>query len=281
MTQARTSIQWIRQRKHGAGKHTAGKYRLGQHSTARALAIVALLMMPGAADAETAPLPTAAHVLERYAVARGGADRWAAVQALEWTGIHATFSEKHPFTLIQARPNRYRFDFTMLGNAATKARDAGGVWWTYPLLGVTEATRLDEGPYRAQIERASWFAPPLIGAPDNGVAVVVRGYTDLDGLSTLQLDITLPDGAEETWYLDPGTFLEVAIDSQVFDHTQGPQPMPQRAFVSNFKTVSGLVLPHRLDLEFGARLEVTEVTSVILRDTIDDARFVGPPPPGE
>ena len=235
-----------------------------------------LLITP--AHAETPPLPTVEEVLAGYAQARGGADRWEKAQAITLEGIYATFSEKHPFTLLRARPHHYRFDFTMLGNSATHARDAHGTWWTYPLLGVAEATRLSEGPYRAQIERASWFAPPLIGAPENGVTVTVRGHADVDGMPALDVGVTLPDGTEETWFLDPTTYLEIAIDRSVHDHSQGPNPMPLRAFFADFRAVAGLVLPHRVDLEFGARLEVMEVQSATVPTAIETARFAGPTP---
>ena len=80
--------------------------------------------------------------------------------------------------------------------------------------------------------------------------------------------------------LDATTWLEVAIDATVYDYTQGPQPMTERTFFSDFREVGGLVLPHHVAIEFGARLEEMTVEKVVLGAEIDDDhfRFPGPPP---
>ena len=95
-------------------------------------------------------------------------------------------------------------------------------------------------------------------------------------LFTLDLGVTLPSGLDEVWHLDPRTFLEVAVESQVFDFTQSAELMLQREFFSDFREVGGIVLPHRIDLEFGARLESMTVREVVIDPQIDDARLEGP-----
>ena len=79
-------------------------------------------------------------------------------------------------------------------------------------------------------------------------------------------------------YLDDETFLEVAIDSQVFDYTQGAKAMARRAFFDDFRTVGGLVLPFQVDYEFGARLEAMTVEEVVVDAELADDRFSPPLP---
>jgi hypothetical protein len=53
--------------------------------------------------------------------------------------------------------------------------------------------------------------------------------------------------------------------------------MAQRAFYSDFRDVEGLMLPYRVDLEFGARLEEMRVEKVTLNPKIDPAHLEAPP----
>lgn len=219
---------------------------------------------------------SAARVVERYLAARGGAERWRALRALEIRGTYAAFSQRSPFTLLRKRGDLYRLDFALLGEPAVRARDAEGPWWRHTLL-QPEAARVTEGPYRAQLERESHFEPLLLDADAKGVGVRSLGAGEVEGQPTVGLAVLLPGGARETWHLDAETFLEVAVDSELVDFTQAMEPIAQRTFFSDFRPVGGLVLPFRVESEFGARLEVMAVEEVVVDPDLDDARF-GPPP---
>lgn len=227
------------------------------------------------ATAALAEAPSAAEIVERYVAARGGAERWAAVESLELSGAYAAFSEKAPFTLLRGRGDRYLLQFTLLGSPAVRARDGEGPWWVHGLI-QPEAARITEGPYKSLLERESIFGPALLGHEARGWKVEAASAGDVDGRPTVNLEVTLPDGAKETWFLDAETYLEVAVDSQVIDYTQGPKPMRQRAFFDDFREVDGLVLPFRVDFEFGARLEAMEVERASVGGAVDDSRFAPP-----
>ncbi|HKV07104.1 MAG TPA: hypothetical protein VJ725_03135, partial [Thermoanaerobaculia bacterium] len=83
-------------------------------------------------------------------------------------------------------------------------------------------------------------------------------------------------GWVETWHLDPKTWLEVAVDSKVVDYTQLPQEMQQRAYFADFRTVNGLVIPHRIEKEYGARASLTVIEKVRIDAPLEDALFALP-----
>lgn len=240
---------------------------------------LALLLLPVlGASVGAAEQLSAAEVVAHHLDARGGAERWAEVGSLELSGSYAAFSEKAPFSLVRGRGDRYLLEFTLLGAPAVRARDAEGPWWRHSLL-QPEVGRLTEGPYKTQLERESIFGPALLDSASRGWKVELLGGGHVDGRATVNLKVTLADGVEETWFLDAVTYLEVAVDSEVIDHTQGPKPMRQRAFFDDFREVEGLVLPFRVDLEFGSRLEVMQVEQARPGPTLDNARFAPPPEP--
>lgn len=240
--------------------------------------VIALTLLASAAAA-SAEL-TVQEVLARHVEARGGAAAWREARTLWAKGIYATFSDRESFEIARRSDDVYRLDFRVLGGAAVRARDEHGPWWLHPLL-QPQAARLEEGPYKGMIERESLFGPLLVDAERKGLEVELVGPGDVDGIDVVELRVVLPGGAEERWYLDAESFLEVAVDSQVHDFTQSPQPMRQRAFFDDFREVDGLVIPFRVDYEFGHRLESMTIEEASVNREIADELFSPPPPPSE
>jgi len=219
---------------------------------------------------------TADQIVDRYLEARGGADAWRQVEALEMKGTFSVVSKRSDFTLIRQQSDLYRLDYTMQDLPAIRARDEEGPWmlnaWLKPEVG-----RVTEDPYKKQLERESLFPLLLLDHKKKEIQVEYLGAGDIDGIATLDLKITLPDGQEETWHLDAETYLEVAADSQIYDYTQLADPIQQRIFYDDFREVEGLVLPFQIEWEFWARLETMTVEEVSINPELDVSRFSAPP----
>lgn len=254
----------------------SGRRNRFRRPVSAALLAALTLSGPGLAAAGESPLH---EILARYEAARGG-EAWAAARTLVVTGGYAAFSQQGDFTLLRQRGaehDLYRLDFTLLGEPAIRARGPQAAWWQHPLI-QAEPARLVEGPYRSLMERESVFGPALLEARRRGIEVSLLGAGDVDGVETVDLGLHFPDGSEEVWHLDASTMLEVAVDSEVTDWTQGPDPMAQRTFFDDFREVGGLVLPFHVEVEFGARLEVMDLASVEVDGEIDARSFTAPPP---
>ncbi len=240
------------------------------------LIVLAAQTLPAVAE------PAVDEVVQRYLEARGGAEKWRAVRSLWSTGVYSTFSDHERYEMARRVGDIYRLDFKVLDGEAVRARDSEGPWWRHPLL-QPEVARLEEGPYKALVERESYFGPLLLDAASKGISVKLAGPAEIEGIAVLELVVGLPGGAEERWFLDAETFLEVAIDSQVNDYTQSAEPMRQRAFFDDFRDVSGLVIPFKVDYEFGHRLESMTIEEIELNRELSDEHFSPPPaePAGE
>ena len=232
----------------------------------------ALLTLSAGAPAQT-PLTTD-QVLARYAEARGGLERWRAVRSLELAGIYTSFSENSPFSIQKQRPGLYRFEFDTLKAHVVHGHDTSA-WWIQPLYGIDWAWRAPE-PDAGQIARESEFEPALIDAAKKGHKVTLAGPADVDGQPTLKLDVELASGRREVWHLDPTTFLEVAVDAKMVDFTQGPRVWDERSYFSDFRAVEGLVIPHHVEKEYGARHAVFAVERVRVDPELAADRFQMP-----
>ena len=66
----------------------------------------------------------------------------------------------------------------------------------------------------------------------------------------------------------------VRMGMELFNFTE--QEMQERAYFSDFRTVDGLVIPHRIEREYGARHTVTKVEKVRLNPELEDGVFAMP-----
>jgi hypothetical protein len=229
-----------------------------------------------ASPAPASPTLSLDEIVARYEAARGGRERWRALRSIEMQGTFTSLSQAAPFTLRRKRPNLYRFDSRMIEKEMTLAQGAQGPWWIYPLYGVDTPGKVEEPPVVVMTARDAELEPALLDYRAKGHKVVLTGRGNVNEQDTLRLELTRSDGWVETWHLDPRTYLEVAVDSKVFDYSQLPQEMQERAYFSDFRTVDGLVIPHRIEKEFGARHTVTKVETVRVNPELEERLFTMP-----
>ncbi|HYN23066.1 MAG TPA: PQQ-binding-like beta-propeller repeat protein [Thermoanaerobaculia bacterium] len=230
----------------------------------------------GTSPSPSTPTLTLEEIVARYEVARGSRERWRALRSIEMEGTFTSFSEDAPFTLRRKRPNLYRFDSRMIQKETILAQDAQGPWWLYPLYGIESPAKMEDAPVVVMTARDAEIEPALYDYQEKGHKVVLAGRGDVSGQETLRLELTRSNGWVETWHLDPRTYLEVAVDSKVFDYSQLPQEMQERAYFSDFRTVDGLVIPHRIEKEYGARHTVTMAERIRVNPEVEDRVFAMP-----
>jgi outer membrane lipoprotein-sorting protein len=208
-------------------------------------------------------------VLARHAAAHGGLERWRAVQSMIVTGTQVAFSTAAPFVYEWRRPDASRFEHSMLGKKITVGYDGAATWWIHPLFGVEQPAAVPEDKAMFA-RRAAEFASPLVDAAAKGNKVELLGKEELDGQPAIKLKVIRKDGAEETWYLDVSTFLELARFDRTLDL---PDSEERWTYYSDFRAVDGLVIPHRQDQEYSIRHVSLTVEKVQINPEIDPGRF--------
>ncbi|HET6373669.1 MAG TPA: hypothetical protein VFG76_10200 [Candidatus Polarisedimenticolia bacterium] len=241
----------------------------------RARSVLGFLAALALISPSTAGAPTVDEVLQRHAQAHGGAARWRALSSLEMTGTQITFGEPHPFKLLRRSPNLYRFEQTVLRREVVEVFDGTRAWWINGLMGNTWPLPAPT-PQSQEIARDADFLPPLLGQQVGG-RIELQGLEPFDGTPAYKLKVPMKDGTEETWYLDPKTYLEVARISRTTDFGED---MECRTYFSDFRSVGGLVFPHRIEAEYGTRNEVLEIEKISANPAIDESLFKLPAPEG-
>ena len=181
-----------------------------------------------------------------------------------WAASTRRSARSHPLTLVRLRGDQYRLDFELLGGPAVRARVAETAWWQHSLL-QPEPVPVGEHPYKGQTRaRVALRTAAARGRPRRASRSRSPARARSTVVATIDIKVTLPDGQEGD--LAPST-------RRPFSRCRRRQPdlrlspssrMPPRreAFFSDFREVDGLVLPFRVDTEFGARLEEMRVEEV-------------------
>ena len=215
-------------------------------------------------------------VVAKHVAAHGGAEAWAKIQTMKLTGDCSAFSLTTPFTMYRKRDKDYYVDHTWNGHRIIIGSDGKTIWSDNGFAegqGATELTGADLAVQQGEL----WFVTPIFDYPKNGYQATLLGPTELEGVPALALELTRPDGAKEKWYLDPKTYLEMGRESPGSDFGR---PMPQRTYYDDFRKVSNVVVPYRVESQWYTRERIFNVKSVELNVPVDDAMFKLPPPPG-
>lgn len=211
-------------------------------------------------------------IVQRHIEAKGGLEAIHAIRSLSAAGQYTAFGDTAPFVLERARPQLYRFDHRALGTDMSYAFDGAKAWWINPGMGYDWAVD-PPNPERRFIYSEALFDDPLIDHEARGIALKAAGPGEIDGFATVTVLATLPDGSEETWHLDPATWLEYARISTGADFGRA---VPCRTFYSEFEKVLGVAMPHRIEQEYSIRFRVFDFESIRANATVEPSRFSKP-----
>jgi hypothetical protein len=231
-----------------------------------------LLTLSGALSAQTLE-----EIVARHVEAHGGQAVWAQVRGLRLQGTATAFSEAGTFDLCWQRPDRYHIQFTLMGSQMVEAHDGTVAWQRNPWYGLPCPIRLD--PAEASVVRRETVLPtPLfrLSEEGSGFTATYVGLADLDGQEGHRVTVTWPDGIEDTWYLDPTTYLAFA---RVSPGAEYGRVLEQTTFLDDYREVEGLVLPHLVEKEFGSRVRTLELESVAVNPE-EQPGFAFPVPAG-
>jgi hypothetical protein len=237
-----------------------------------AIALLALQSAPA--------LPGVDELLARNLASRGGRERLARVSTMRLTGrMTLAPGREAPVTVEMKRPNKVRLEFRVQGMTGVQAFDGEVAWVMPPYGGPDRAERLPEDE-TAAVRQQSDFDGPLVGWKEKGLDVKLVAQETLEGEPAWRLSIGFPDGSTKDVWLDGERCLERRSESR---RSVGGETIVGESFVSDYREVDGLVLPHAFEngpkgADERQRLVITQVE---LNPALDDARFAMPRRAGE
>lgn len=190
------------------------------------------------------PAQTLEEVLACHQETIGGVDAWKAVDAVKMSGrMTVGPGMEAPFTVLNARPNKVRIDFTFQGMTGTQAYDGETGWMVMPFMGSTEPEEMPAEQVDA-LKEDSDVDGPFIGYEDEPHTLEFLGTEEVEGTEAYKILVTKENGNTQTYFLDTEYCLPFRVESQ--REVQG-QTIEAVTTIGDYKEVSGLVIAHSVE----------------------------------
>ena len=247
----------------------------GASSRSLASSLAGLLVALGAAAGGPAATPSVESLVARHLEARGGRERLAAVTSLLATGRLVSGASESTFTLTWVRPDKARLELVTGARRMIEVVTGADAWWVAPDATPPQTGLLPPDAAREIIERgdvdgilAHWRA--------RGYSAAVGGEEEIGGERAATVDLARGDGEAHRLSLSLRTSL---VLRRVSRWGGGGTGVEVEARFSDFRTVSGVVIPFAIERRAGGELlHRIVVERVRLDPAVDPALFA--PPPG-
>jgi len=237
----------------------------------RGIKLIATLVSIVALGAVPAAAMTLEEVIAKHVEAKGG-DAWDGIRSMKITGAYTAFSETHDFTVHRTSDDKYRLEAGFLDSNMIVGYD-GAAAWSDTGAGPEKVDGLD----LAILQREADFTTPFFDYSVRGYEAELLGEVDFEGLPAIGIKLERGEESEETWYLDPKTYLEMGRLSPGSDWLG---EVERTTYYDDFREVSGVMVPYYTQSQWYTRDRVFEIAEIEINAVFDDAVFDMPLPTG-
>lgn len=204
-----------------------------------------------AAEVPKATELTVDQIVDRNVAARGGADAWRKIDTMVWVGHleseHAP-APTMPFVMQQKRPNKTRFELSVMGKRTVRVFDGEHGWGEH-----ATGEGPDVKPFTPQEVTFSFRSPgidgPLIDYEAKRNKVALESFDEVEGHKAYRLKVELASGETDHVWIDAATFLELRYDRPSYGREGTPKTVS--VFYRDYKTVDGLQMPSVIETAVG------------------------------
>jgi hypothetical protein len=210
---------------------------------------------------------TATEILTRYEQATGFRNRLK-VNTLISIGQTSQLGNTLPVSIIQKRPNKYRFDVHLNEGRITQAFDGVHGWAFNPFSG--QDTLPLEGAELAQIKESADFDGILHTYRERGLDILLEGKDMVGPREAWKLKIRKPSGEVMTFFIDSKSYLLIKSNVGLLINRM---PYMAESTFADFRRVAGMVLPYHIQTRNGSMLTETQIDTVRVNEPIEDFYF--------
>ena len=224
-------------------------------------ALIACGVSCPAAAAAQAGAPAADSLIARHVQARGGEAALKAIRTLDMRGTMrpAGFNADLGYSEVITRPGSVRIEATLQGMTPIQAYDGHTGWQIQPFQGRKDPEALSADDTKSLQEEAD-FEDALVDYKAKGSTVDDLGQVDVDGGPTYALRVNLKNGDQETFYLDPDSYLTVRVVTRQV--VRGAETLSETDY-GDYEKVDGVYFPFEVD---SGRRGSTELQRITYKD---------------
>lgn len=268
---------------------------------ATVLALVPALMAGADTSTKaTAPQLSVAQIVEKNLSARGGLERWHALQTLELKGKMQAGGSRRPtipvpgtktgpevrvnrpaeqaqlpFVMELGRGRKKRLEIEFNGQTAVQVYDGTQGWKLRPFLNRHEVEKYTAEELKAASHDAD-LDGYLIDYAAKGSLVELAGVEQVDGHSAYKLKVTEKSGYAHHVWVDSLTFLEVKVEGE--PRRLDGKYHPVAVFLRDYRPVNGMMMPYLYEttVEGVKDTEKIEIEEIVSNPKLDPSHFAMP-----
>jgi len=275
--------------------------KMRTYSVGFLLALVPTLMAGADTTSKaTAPQLSAAQIVEKNVSARGGVERWRAVQTLEFKGKMQAGGNRRPtipvpgtkispevkvsrpveqaelpFVWEFGRGRKQRLEIEFNGQTAVQVYDGTQGWKLRPFLNRHDVEKFtpEELKQYAQVSDLDGY---LIDYAAKGSKVESEGVEQVEGRSAYKLKVTDKNGYTHHVWVDAQNFLEVKVEGM--PRRLDGKYHPVAIFLRDYRPVNGLMMPYVLEttVEGIKDTEKIQIEEIVSNPKLDESKFAMP-----
>ena len=206
-------------------------------------------------------------ILARHDLATGSSSRQQ-VATLISIGTIAQMDNVVPISIIQKRPDKYRFDVHLEEGRVTQAYD-GKNGWSYNPFTMTDTLPLT-GSELAQIRESADFDGILHTYRSKGYTIKLVGKVLTGPSQTFKIQVRKPTGEVLSFYLDAITYLVIRSEAELL--IDGMRYRAESTF-GDFRKIAGMTLPYYIRSRNGNLITETRIDTVRINEKMEDFYF--------
>lgn len=230
--------------------------------------LIALFLVSAGFNAKA---QTVDKILDSYFENTGGKDKWKKFNNMVMEGKVEAQGQQIPVKMYQQRPNSTRMEMVFQGKTIVQqAYDGKDAWTSNPIAGKT--AKLPEARTKELADEA--FEPEYLDYKSKGHKIALEGTEEIEGTECNKLKLTKKNGDIEYLFFDTESNVLLMTRSTVKSgQAKGSQV---EAHLSDYKEVSGLMLPHSITQKVGGNAFVITIEKITVNSKIEKTVFAFP-----
>jgi len=226
-----------------------------------------LLVIPAVFSSVPGINQTLSEILTKHEQASGFSNRQR-IKTMISIGTITQMGNTLPVSIIQKRPNKYRFDVHMDEGRITQAYD-GIFGWTYNPFTMSDTMLLD-GAELAQLRESADFDGILHSYKPKGYTISLLGKVPVGLQQAYKVQVTKPSGETLSLYIDAVSFLVTRSEAVLL--INGMSYTAESNF-SDFRKTGGTILPYHIQSRNGKMITEIQIDNVRINETMEDFYF--------
>lgn len=216
------------------------------------------------------PALTADQVVAHHFEAIGGLAKIKAMKSLAVKGEYTEDGKTDTWTMVRARPNKFRKEGVHAGKAFTKLFDGKTAY----LAEGDAALAPMPADKAAKMAQYAEFDDPLIDAQTRGHKLALGAAEDVKGVKAHHVELTLASGDVEHRFYDPTSFLE--LQRRITFKDKDGAEKTRTVFPSDWREVNGVKFSFASDGEMDGKKTRVQIKELVVDGPIDPATFTAP-----